>query len=178
LSWWGRFMAWLRDKIFGPLADLNAGRYIEWLFYVVAAIGIVFAVTRLLRMEVAGVFSPKPEHADLGFDTLEEDIRELDFDRLVEAAVAARQYRRAVRLLYLKTLKNLADRHLIDWQRDKTNHEYIDELRRPALRGALAELTTLFEYVWYGDFSIDEGTFGQVRRRFSRFSRHLREDAG
>ena len=98
----------------------------------------------------------------------------MDFDRLIAEATAARAYRRAVRLLYLKTLKTLAADNLIDWQRDKTNHEYIAELRQPALRSSFAELTFLFEYIWYGDFPVDEGVFDRARSRFTQFGQARR----
>ena len=71
----------------------------------------------------------------------------------------------------------VAARHLIDWQRDKTNHEYVLELRRDVLRRPFAELTTLFEYVWYGDFTVDEGIYGRVKRTFDHFDLSMGEEA-
>ena len=124
-------------------------------------------------MDIAGAFYRKRKQTGLAFEIVPEDIRTLDFDRLIDEAVAVRNYRRAVRLLYLKTLKALAAHHLIDWQRDKTNHEYIDELPQPTLRRAFADLTMLFEYVWYGDFAVDEAVFGRVQRSFTRFDEDL-----
>ncbi len=173
VTWWDRFKAWLREKIFGPLGELNLGPVLRWILYAVAAFGIVFALLRLLRMEAVGVFSGKRPPPGPAFETVDEDIRTMDFDRMIDEAVAAGDYRRAVRLLYLKTLKTLAARGLIDWQRDKTNHEYLDELRRPALRGPFAELTYLFEYVWYGDFPVDDAVFGRVRGAFTRFGQQM-----
>ncbi len=174
-SWWDRFKVWLWDKVFGPLDGATESPMVEWIFYLLAAAGIVYAIARLLRMDLGGAFSGKKERARLAFETVSDDIREIDFDRLIDEAVAACQYRRAVRLLYLKTLKTLAARHLIDWQRDKTNHEYIDELRTPALRRPFAVLTTLFEYVWYGDFPVDEAVFGRLRGSFTRFDEQLQK---
>ena len=173
LSLWDRFRRWLDENLFQPLREATPGWVEEWFFYLLAALGIAFAVARLLRMDLAGTFYRKRKKPGLAFEIVPEDIRALDFDRLIDEAVAARNYRRAVRLLYLKTLKALAARHLIDWQRDKTNHEYLDELHQPALRHAFAELTRLFEYVWYGDFAVDEVAFGRVRRSFSQFDEQL-----
>lgn len=169
LGLWDRFIRWLDENFFGPLRDATPGWVSDWFYYLLAAVGIAFAIARLLRMDLAGVFSRKRKQTGLAFDLVPEDIRALDFDRLIDEAVAARAYRRAVRLLYLKTLKALTTRNLIDWQRDKTNHEYIDELPQPTLRRAFAELTMLFEHVWYGDFAVDEAAFGRVRRSFIRF---------
>ena len=174
VTWWDRFKAWLKDKILGPLEGVNTGPVVKWMLYAVAAFGIFFAITRLLQMDVAQVFSRK-RTASIAFEDLVEDIEGMDFDHLIAEATAARAYRRAVRLLYLKTLKRLTTENLIDWQRDKTNHEYIDELHRPDLRAAFAELTYLFEYIWYGDFPVDESGFERVRQRFARFGQTMQE---
>ncbi len=175
VSWWDRFVAWLREKIFGPLGEMNLGPVLRWFFYALAAFGLFFAVTRLLRMDAGGVFYGKRKAPGPAFETVEADLREIDFDRQIDEAVAARDFRRAIRLLYLKTLKTLAVRELIDWQRDKTNHAYVDELRRPALRTPFAALTDLFEYVWYGDFPVDEAAFGRFRGAFARFGEQVQE---
>ncbi len=174
-SLWDRINQWLDEHIFGPLGDVTPDWVGEWFFYLLAAAGIAFAIVRLLRMDLGGVFYGKREQARLAFETVAEDLHETDFDQLIDEAVAARHYRRAVRLLYLKTLKALVARHLIDWQRDKTNQEYVDELRAPALRRPFAALTTLFEYVWYGDFPVDETVFGRVRGSFTRFDEQMQE---
>ncbi len=174
-SLWDQIRQWLDEHLFGPLGNVTPDWVGKWFFYLLAAAGIVYAIARLLRMDLGGVFYGKREQARLAFQTVADDIREMDFDQLIDEAVAARHYRRAVRLLYLKTLKALAARHLIDWQRDKTNHEYLDELRPPALRRSFAVLTTLFEYVWYGDFPVDEAVFGRLRGSFARFDQQLQE---
>ncbi len=172
LGLWDRFLRWLDEHFFEPLRDVTPGWFSRWFYYLLAAVGIAFAIARLMRMDLAGAFYRKRKKTGLTFDVVPEDIRAHDFDRLIDEAVAARDYRRAVRLLYLKTLKALTTRNLIDWQRDKTNREYIDEVPQ-ANRRDFAELTRLFEYVWYGDFTVDEAIFGRVRRSFIRFDEEL-----
>ena len=173
LGLWERLSRWLDETLFKPLRDVTPRWAEQWFFYLLAAAGIAFALFRLLRMDVAGAFYRKRKPPPLAFETILSNIQGVDFDQLIEEAVAARDYRRAIRLLYLKTLKTLAGQTLIDWQRDKTNHEYISELRAPVLRPAFAELTRLFEYVWYGDFAVDESAFGRLRHAFARFDQQI-----
>ena len=174
-TWWDRLWDWIGDHLFGWMRDPRAGRAFEWFIYALAALGIVFALLRLLKMETTGVFQARSARPSLALETLDEDLLQMDFDRLIDEAVAAQQFRRAVRLLYLRTLQRLAEAGLIEWQRDKTNHAYIGELRRPALRPALAHLTGLFEFVWYGDFPLDADGFGRVRQHFARFGQDLQD---
>ncbi len=125
-------------------------------------------------MDVRGVLRTKKTRVRPA-DLLEEDLTSVDFDADIAAAAARGDYRRAVRLFYLKALRELADRNLIVWRREKTNHDYVAELRRSPLRRPFSELTYLFEHIWYGAFPVDEAAFGRMRRAFARFDERLGE---
>ncbi len=66
---------------------------------------------------------------------------------------------RAVRLLYLQTLKQLSDGKRIDWQLYKTPTQYIYEVRLPASR----QMTNHFLPVRYGNFEATEAFFHAMR---------------
>ena len=68
-------------------------------------------------------------------------------------------YREAVRLLYLQTLKQLSDEKRIDWQLYKTPTQYVYEVRMPAFR----QLTNHFLRVRYGNFEATEALFHVMR---------------
>ena len=71
------------------------------------------------------------------------------------AVISRQNYREAVRLLYLQTLKQLSDAERIDWQLYKTPTQYINEVRLPAFR----QLTNHFLRVRYGNFEATEELF-------------------
>ena len=100
-----------------------------------------------------------------------ENIHEINFDEEIEKAVALHNYRLAVRLLYLKCLKQLSDRNLIQWKIDKTNSAYIYELSDPNQRQTFSRLTRQFEFVWYGNFAIDQQAFGNINQMFQDFKK-------
>jgi hypothetical protein len=104
---------------------------------------------------------------------MKEDIHAIDFDRAIQDAIDTRNFRMAVRLLYLQSLKNLADRGLINWQLNKTNIAYVHELDNHEFQQTFRDLTFQFEINWYGDVPIDENEFGSVRDQFNRFKRQL-----
>jgi len=88
--------------------------------------------------------------------TVEEDtIYGVDFSERIAEALARRDYREAVRLLYLQTLKQLSDTGRIDWQPCKTPTQYIHEVGMPAFR----QLTVHFLRVRYGNFEATETLF-------------------
>ena len=102
-----------------------------------------------------------------------ENIHEINFDDEIEKAISLRNYRVAVRLLYLKCLKQLSDKNLIQWQLDKTNAAYLYELTDPVQKQTFGLLTRQFEYVWYGNFHIDSEAFGDINLLFQNFKKQL-----
>ena len=85
----------------------------------------------------------------------EDTIYGVDFPEGINEALSQRNYREAVRLLYLQTLKRLSDEKRIDWQPYKTPTQYINEVRIPVFR----QLTNHFLRVRYGNFEATEELF-------------------
>jgi hypothetical protein len=67
----------------------------------------------------------------------------------------------------------LSDKHLIHWQAGKTNHDYVEELKPGELRTGLGELSFYFDYAWYGNFAINEQTFGRVENTFADWRKKI-----
>lgn len=162
-SLWARIGRWINAqlaRLFSPA--LSPVR--RWLAYLAVALGVGFAVTRLLRMELTGVVSRRGARAAATALPDEEALPAPDLQARLDAAVAALDYRRAVRLTYLLALRRLADARRVAWRLDKTNHEYLDELADPALREAFARLTYVFDYAWYGHFPVSAAAYERARR--------------
>ncbi len=83
----------------------------------------------------------------------------IDFDAEIKAALVRRDYKEAVRLLYLQTLKQLSDKELIDWQLYKTPTQYIYEVKSESQRNVFRNLTNSFLRVRYGNFDATEQLF-------------------
>ena len=67
---------------------------------------------------------------------------------------------------FLNVLKNLSDKKLIDWNVEKTNHDYLKALKTEQSKTVFAELLYIFEYVWYGEFEVNEETYHQLKKKF------------
>ena len=164
-----RFFAWLWRKMgefLSSKAYQNVGQYI-----VLAAIsGLVIYL--LAKAEVLGFLFPKrAQSSPLDYENLADNIHGIDFDTAVDEAVSQRNYRLAVRLLYLQTLKHLADTDRIQYKPDKTNRQYVYELANLPLQTDFELLTRQFEFAWYGEFPVDETRFGVIRQQFQSFNR-------
>ena len=168
-----RFFNWLFRKFADLLrskAYQNVGQYV-----LLAAI-VALVIYLLMKAEVLGfLFPKKAQSSGLDYENLAENIHEIDFDAAIEEALTNRNFRLSVRLLYLQTLKRLTDANRIDYKPEKTNRQYVYELTKSPLQPDFELLTRQFEFVWYGDFPVDETRFGQLRQQFQAFSQAIRQ---
>lgn len=171
-SAWDRFWEWFWDK-FGRLYSTEGGeKLINTIFILLAAGVLIFFVYRLTGMNRTGLFGRKGT-AGIDYSTEEENIHTINFEESLQKAIDDGNYRMAVRLLYLQSLKHLSDRELINWQINKTNIAYMQELAGSPYQQDFDKLTLQFENNWYGDLPITVTEFTGVRELFNRFNRQL-----
>lgn len=173
LGLWDIIARWLDEHIFNPLFNSQSITFWNIIEYGLAIGALVFIIYYLIRSEKIGLFYRGPKNMPLDITGGEEDIHIMNFDRLIDDAVANGQYRIAIRYLYLKLLKDLSDKNLITWKAEKTNNDYINELHYSAYEKEFRAVTILFDYAWYGDMPVNENIFGQVKSSFSGFYHHL-----
>jgi len=106
-------------------------------------------------------------------DESTEDIFALNYEKEIAKAVDAGDFRLATRLWYLRTLKHLSDKGLIDYQFGRTNSDYVLQLRSTAYYREFARLTRAFEYTWYGQFALPSEVFANMQSDFSNFKKAL-----
>jgi hypothetical protein len=171
---WNRVFRWLLSK-FEWVGGYTYEGFWRWVIYGLLAAAVVFVVLKLLQVDVTRAFGRAPRRAALDYETLSENIHELDFPTQLREAEEAGNLRLAVRLGYLAVLKQLSDANLITWQPDKTNQTYVRELasQRPALRPPFAELTRQFEYVWYGELPLTPAQYAEARAAQVALGRQL-----
>jgi hypothetical protein len=98
-----------------------------------------------------------------------------DPDSLLRNAIKSGNYRLAVRYLYLQSLKRLSEKKFIEINTNKTNYEYVNEIRKHKFANEFASLTLQYEYVWYGEYPVDARLFEQIQNGFTQFTKsHLR----
>jgi hypothetical protein len=170
-SWLDKLMYKIIGFLLGVLFN-PTGSVENIFFYLICILLIIGLIVLIMRMNSIGIFSRSntQNKNGLDFSELTEDINSIDFDKMIEEAVKTGMYRRAVRLYYLKSLKQLSDKSQIVWEINKTNRDYLYELRNPSLRTAFEDITYVYEYVWYGNVEIDAEKFSKVKTTFNQFS--------
>lgn len=117
------------------------------------------------------LFMREKKISNLPYDVEEENIYGVDFEKELSAALASNDFRSAVRIMYLQTLRFLADKQWIDWRIFKTPTEYIYELKPEVLRPAFRDFTNHFLQVRYGNYQATSELFDAMRE----LQRQIRE---
>lgn len=109
-------------------------------------------------------------------DEVEENLEESDLERFLREALEKKQYKIAVRIYYLMSIKELMQQNFIVWKKNKTNFEYLTEMRERKEFEHFRSLTRAFEIVWYGDVEIEEKEFTVLSPSFSSFINSIRSN--
>jgi hypothetical protein len=165
LNWIARLL----KKLFGFSFNKDTDILWEIVLYLVAGTILLFVIWNLLRADKSWFISRPGKNVKIKFEEIEHNIYEMDLDKLIREAIEQKQYRRAVRFLYLKSLKELSKKNLIQWSTQKTNSDYLSELKSGPLKKSFKSNTLIFEYIWYGEFHIDEQLLQKVKVSFDSF---------
>ena len=164
-----RFINWFLDiirDIFGVDIDRDTYDLMETILYIsLIAVGLYFMVRLLLGQQATAFFSGNSKTI-APLNVSEEDITQIDLDALINQALSQKDYRLAVRYMYLKVLKQLTFKEIINWHFEKTNSDYYREIESEALKENFEDVSYLYEYVWYGEFPLDAKGFQRAQTLF------------
>jgi len=151
---------------------LSSGGF-QLMLWILAVLFILFILYKLFLTE--GAFRKNSKNLNSLEPQAEEEIinEQSDFEQLIKQAFQKDNYRLAVRYHYLKTIHKLADKNLISLAADKTNYQYVREISNPNYQNDFAALTLKYEYVWYGEFAIDESIYKRMEPDFLQFNNKL-----
>ena len=173
-DWWIAFKNWMSNVLI---------RFFEWLFGVEKAVGALNTFLKILPYLLLAVLifilikfflnvnarSISHNRKNQPLVTLSEEehiIKNEDIQKLIQQALADKNYRLAIRYYYLYSLRLMNEKELIVWELQKTNADYNRELEKTDLKKPFAQITRLYEYIWYGDFPIDQSKFLKAEANF------------
>ena len=91
----------------------------------------------------------------------------MDLPTAIRQAEEEGNYRLALRLQYLNSLRKLSDRNLINYAINKTNHDYARELIGTPYADSFARVTFLYEFGWYGEFDVTREMYEKISGIFA-----------
>lgn len=161
------------ESIFGKVDPSKTASYAENIMRIFAVIIIGFVLYFLIKFLLGKdgnfFFSKKNKKINIANQDLLENIHEINFSESIEKFERQKDYRSAVRYQFLMILKKLADKKLINWNPEKTNKDYLSELKTNDFKTNFKELAYIFDYVWYGEFEVDEENYHIFKQKFLNF---------
>jgi hypothetical protein len=155
LEWLRRVInEWLLEHL-DVMLDDDVANYILIGVGVLVILFLVFLYWRLRpKLFVRGA-----REEDLAYDVQEDTIYGVNFDADIAKALRAKDYRQAVRLVYLQTLLHLQNAEVINWQPSKTPVEYLRQVNHPDF----TRMSHHFIRVRYGNFEATQALFEEMK---------------
>tara|TARA_B100001146_G_C16200619_1_gene444322 strand:+ start:4191 stop:4955 length:765 start_codon:yes stop_codon:yes gene_type:complete len=167
--WWNQFLRWL----FGGEVSGFWAVLVRALPYLIIAGIVIFVIWLFYKLNPGTKFFTPKEKPEVFFTEEEEIIRSKDIKKLIAQALEQKDYRGAVRYYYLFILKELSERELIDYEFDKTNADYLQELIATQLKQGFQRVTKLYDYIWYGNFSVTESDYRKAESTFVQLEKNI-----
>lgn len=165
---WERFKEWLANWLQNTFGTVLGAVISENVILILSIIVLVLAAMMLGRGGIRRIFQGSPRaQAEVLSGT--EDIREMDLPGLIAEAERAGDLRRAIRLHYLMVLKRSVDSGLLTWSPDFTDHDYVAQLKDTRVRERFSRLSSIFQWIWYGDSPISAERYAMLRKPFMEF---------
>lgn len=165
-----RFFNWIGrglNNIFGINLSPEALKILEYFIYFLMGGLVIFLLVRVLINEKFNSIFTKKAKTIFDIDLAEQHIENLDLDALLNTALEDKNYRLAIRYHFLRTLKRLSQKDIIEWHFDKTNSDYQNEIQQPQLQLGFKEITYLYDYIWYGEQPIDKSKYDTAKAKFT-----------
>jgi len=144
---WDKFFYWLYRILKAMFSDKGIAPIIR---YSVILLFFVFVIYKILGSEFKGMFVNTDFDKQLTEnEKFIENIDALDLDKLIATEINRKEYRKAIRYSFLKILKLLNEKQLIEWKQNKTNSDYLNEIKQPDIFKKFKLITMQFEAVWY-----------------------------
>ena len=166
-DWISKIRNWINQQLAILRSSKTYSTLLDYLYYGLMIAALILIIRGLIKADRRGLLFGKINSNEIKMIENEEDISQINFDELIAAAAERKDYKLAVRYLFLKSLKLLSEKELIELRNNKTNHQYLSEIKNNRISDAFEITTSRFEWIWYGDFPVDEKVMKSSQNDFN-----------
>lgn len=174
-SFWQRVGTWIGDffKSMTPDWRLNFTQIVIYLLYALGGFSILFIAFRIFYNKNS-IFSHDPEKKEEEeVEFVKRHLENIDLQSYIDKSLTDENWNMAIRYLQLQLLQLLAQKGQIEWDYRKTNQDFIYEIKDKNIKEKFIHTTTVFNYVWYGDFELDKAKFEVFKADFMQLKNEL-----
>ncbi len=175
LSFFERIKNWLNQFFESFLPDWGSTSETAVLYTLIALgiIAIIFTFYKIFFSRNKVIQRSVKEGDEGDFKFVERNLENVNVEAYLQQAIQQEKWDVAIRYLHLQNLQLLAKKGLITWDYRKTNQEFLLEIKDERIKENFRKTTTLFNYVWFGKFDIDQATFETFQNDFIHFKNEL-----
>jgi len=142
--------------------------------YILFAVVIAALLYLLYRLMGSAFFASntKIKKTNATFEILhnDEQMMQNDLHNLLEEALRQKDYKTAIRILFIQSLQDLQQLEWIEWKKEKTNRDYLNELVGKEVFLPFGSMILLYEKAWYSESVASQEDF----EAFNNFKIHIR----
>ena len=170
---WDRLEEWFTQWLKSAFDVQDRDRAVNILDYAINTIAVILIllvifliIKAILNKEGTWIFGSKSDRNLIRYDEIEKNLHLVDFEKLIKESIKSGEHRLSIRYYYLFLLKKMSDKQIIEWDVEKTNSDYIYEIKSPALKANFEYLSYLYNYMWYGEFDLTLEDFEKAKKAF------------
>ncbi len=157
--------------------DFGDGTVFKYIFIIIAIVLVVFLIYYF--------FFKNPAKTDQKIESYDysqteninpEIIEKSQLETDLEKAIAAKDYRSAVRIYYILLLKALISKGHIKWVRRKTNTHYLAEMTTNKEFENFNKAVNMYEWTWYGKNNPSKEVFERFAAFYDNFLSRLKDE--
>jgi hypothetical protein len=172
---WDRFKEWLASlfkNIFRFTDSKSASNFVTISIRIIAiliVVGVIYRIAKaIINKEGQWIFGRNSDRKIINYDEIEKNLHLVDFEKLIQKSLESDEKRLTIRYYYLWLLKKMSEKQIIEWDVEKTNSDYLYEIKDEAQKEDFAYLSYLYNNIWYGEFELDDATFAKARNAFEK----------
>lgn len=153
------------QKRLGALSRITAA--LPWIMKALIGLLILFSVFVVIKQSnLHKLFYSEKEIKSPEFRISAVSNQLIYYDNEIKTQLNQKQFRKAIRLLYLKVFQQLQVKDIIKYSKDKTNVDYLRDLSNTDIKPFFYNVTQIYNYVWYGELEISEEQFLNFEKSF------------
>ena len=148
--------------------------WVKTLFWILVVGGFGVALAWYLYHNNIRLFRKKDVIVkEVSQEELPENIFDINYERELTKALVAGDHRLAVRIEFLRLLKILTEKNLIQYRQDRTNMDYIFQLGGKPFYPDFFRVVRHYEYSWYGHFEVSRENYELIAGDFRKLNQQL-----
>lgn len=164
---------WLMKYLAKFLTNVFSSGALEIVFILLITSAALYILLRLNGINPAGLFKRNPHDLKNAVYSKVQEHQLIQYDKLIDEAVMAGDFRLAIRLHFLDILMKLDKKGIISFKEDKTNRGYYNEINQPSVKKGFSDVAGIFENVWYGELVLSKNQYTELENVLSELRKGM-----